>query len=80
MSDLNYRTLELRPDHYDEKENRLMLAFVSEEPVRRDFGYEVIAQDRMDLSFMESGRAPLLWMHDAEQVLGVVERVELNKI
>lgn len=79
MSDLNYRTLELRPDHYDEKENRLMLAFVSEEPVRRDFGYEVIAQDRMDLSFMESGRAPLLWMHDAEQVLGVVERVEVNK-
>ncbi len=78
MTDLNYRTLELRADEYDEKENRLMLAFVSEEPVRRDFGYEVIDQERMDLSFMESGRAPLLWMHDAEQVLGVVERVELG--
>ena len=78
MTDLNYRTLELRADEYDEKENRLMLAFVSEEPVRRDFGYEVIDQERMDLSFIESGRAPLLWMHDAEQVLGVVERVELG--
>ena len=78
-SELNYRTLELRADEYDEKENRLSMAFVSEEPVRRDFGYEVIAQDRMDLSFMESGRAPLLWMHDAEQVLGVVERVKVNR-
>ena len=27
---------------------------------------------------MESGRAPLLWMHDAEQVLGGVESVELG--
>ena len=70
---------ELRPDHYDDKEKRLSLAFVSEEPVRRDFGYEVIDQEKMDLSFMESGRAPLLWMHDAEQVLGVVERVEVDK-
>ena len=25
------------------------------------FGYEVIDQGQMDLSFMESGRAPLLW-------------------
>ena len=75
---MNYRTLSLRPDHYDDKEKRLSLAFVSEEPVRRDFGYEVIDQDQMDMSFMESGRAPLLWMHDAEQVLGVVESVELG--
>ena len=79
MSEMHYRTLEIRPGHYDDKEKRLSLAFVSEEPVRRDFGYEVIDQEKMDLSFMESGRAPLLWMHDAEQVLGVVERVEVDK-
>ena len=78
-SQMNYRTLALKPEQYDDKENRLSLAFVSEEPVRRDFGYEVIDQERMDLSFMESGRAPLLWMHDAEQVLGVVERVEVDE-
>ena len=29
---------------------------------------------------MESGRARLLWMHDAEQVLGVVERAELTNL
>ena len=79
MSEMHYRTLEMRPNHYDDKEKRLSLAFVSEEPVRRDFGYEVIDQEKMDLSFMDSGRAPLLWMHDAEQVLGVVERVEVDK-
>ena len=79
MSELQYRTLELRADEYDEKENRLSMAFVSEEPVRRDFGYEVIDQGGMDMSFLESGRAPFLWMHNAEQVLGVVERVELDK-
>ena len=78
-SKLNYRTLELRADEYDEKENRLSIAFVSEEPVRRDFGYEVIDQGEMGMSFLESGRAPFLWMHNAEQVLGVVERVELDK-
>ena len=78
MSEMHYRTLEIRPGHYDDKEKRLSLAFVSEEPVRREFGYEVIDQGQMDLSFMESGRAPLLWMHDAEQVLGVVESVELG--
>ena len=66
MSEMHYRTLEMRPNHYDDKEKRLSLAFVSEEPVRRDFGYEVIDQEKMDLSFMESGRAPLLWMHDAD--------------
>ena len=78
MSEMHYRTLEIRPGHYDDKEKRLSLAFVSEEPVRREFGYDVIDQGQMDLSFMESGRAPLLWMHDAEQVLGVVESVELG--
>ena len=40
--------MSLRPDHYDDKEKRLSLAFVSEEPVRRDFGYEVIDQEKMD--------------------------------
>ena len=74
---MNYRTLRFVLVITMTKKKRLSLAFVSEEPVRRDFGYEVIDQDQMDLSFMESGRAPLLWMHDAEQVLGVVESVEL---
>ena len=49
---MNYRNLSLSPDHYDDKEKRLSLAFVSEEPVRRDFGYEVIDQEKMDLSFV----------------------------
>ena len=72
---MNYRTLELRADDYDEKENRLLMAFVSEKPVYWEFVYEVIDQDVMDMSFLERSRAPFLWMNNAEQMLGVDERV-----
>ena len=77
MSEMHYRTLEIRPGHYDDKEKRLSW-HLSVKNLSVEFGYEVIDQGQMDLSFMESGRAPLLWMHDAEQVLGVVESVELG--
>ena len=69
-----YRSVRLRKD--DKDKTRFNVAFVSEEPVLREFGYEIIDQDRMDTSFLESGRAPVLFMHDAERVLGVVESVK----
>ena len=50
--EINYRILALRSEHSYYKENRLMLAFVIEKPVCRDFDYEVIDQGGMDLSFM----------------------------
>ena len=63
-----YRSVRLRKD--DKDKTRFNVAFVSEEPVLREFGYEIIDQERMDTSFLESGRAPVLFMHDAERVLG----------
>ena len=69
-----YRSVRLRKD--DKDKTRFNVAFVSEEPVLREFGYEIIDQERMDTSFLESGRAPVLFMHDAERVLGVVESVK----
>jgi HK97 family phage major capsid protein/HK97 family phage prohead protease len=69
-----YRSVRLRKD--DKDKTRFNVAFVSEEPVLREFGYEIIDQARMDTSFLESGRAPVLFMHDAERVLGVVESVK----
>lgn len=33
----------------------------------------------MDMSFLERSRAPFLWMNNAEQMLGVDKRVELDK-
>ena len=73
-STILYRSVKLRKDK--KEKTRFNVAFVSEEPVLREFGYEIIDQERMDTSFLESGRAPVLFMHDAERVLGVVESVK----
>jgi len=50
-------------------------SFSSEYPVPRYFGNEVLSHDRgaVDLSRMNNG-APLLWNHDSDRVIGVVER------
>ncbi len=46
-----YRSVRLRKD--DKDKTRFNVAFVSEEPVLREFGYEIIDQERMDTSFLE---------------------------
>ena len=50
--------------------------FSSEQPVERYFGMEVLSHDpeAMNMSRLNSGAAPWLWNHNAEVVLGVVER------
>jgi HK97 family phage major capsid protein len=55
------------------------LSFSSESPVARVFGDEVLshAADAVDLSRLNDG-APLLWGHDPNQLLGVVERAEIS--
>ena len=60
--EMQYRSVEIRAEDLNVDELRLSLTFVSEEPVMRSFGYEVIDQQKMDLSLMESGRAPFLWI------------------
>ncbi|MEQ9812006.1 MAG: phage major capsid protein [Azospirillaceae bacterium] len=59
---------------------RVSLSFSSEEPVERHFGLEVLSHDRsaVDLSWFESGGAPLLLDHDRSKQIGVIERVELT--
>jgi HK97 family phage major capsid protein/HK97 family phage prohead protease len=46
----------------------------------RSFGYEVLehTEEAIDLSFLNSGRAPLLLDHDPKMVVGVVKSVELD--
>ena len=59
-----------------DSEGRTMeFSFSSEYPVPRYFGDEVLRHDRgaVDLSRMNDG-APLLWNHDSDRVIGVVER------
>lgn len=61
-------------------ERRVMMSISSEMPVERNFGVEVLdhAPESIDLSFLNSGRAPLLLDHDAERQIGVIESVNLD--
>ena len=58
-----------------EKSRSLEFSFSSEAPVARWFGDEVLSHDSesVDLTRLNDG-APLLWNHNPDQVLGVVER------
>ena len=57
------------------------LAFSSEQPVERSFGFEVLdhAESSVDTDFMDSGRSPLLLDHDMTKQIGVIERVSIDK-
>ena len=66
----------------EEMPRSLEFSFSSEAPVDRWFGSEVLshAPESVDLSRLNDG-APLLWNHNPDQVLGVVERgwIDLEK-
>lgn len=57
----------------------LEFPFASEMPVERYFGMEVLSMDEkaMDLSRLNDG-APLLYQHDADRIVGVVERAYIK--
>ena len=61
-------------------ERRVQMAISSEQPVERSFGAEVLdhSAESIDLSFLNSGRAPLLLDHDPTQQIGVIESVDLD--
>jgi HK97 family phage major capsid protein/HK97 family phage prohead protease len=61
------------------KDDTLTLSFSSEAPVARSFGDEVLshAAGAVDLSRLNDG-APLLWNHDPNQLLGVVESAQIS--
>ena len=65
----------------DEHNRTVRVGVSSENPVKREFGMEVIDHraDNMNLDFLNSGRAPLLLDHDMERQIGVVESVELDE-
>ena len=57
----------------------LRLSFSSESPVARSFGDEVLshAAGAVDLSRLNDG-APLLWNHDPNKMVGVVESAQIS--
>ena len=50
----------------DEESRRVTLVASSEEPVTRSFGLEILShrKEDIDMSFANSGKAPLLYQHD----------------
>ena len=76
---LPHRADEMEP--IVESERRVRMAISSEMPVERMGGMEVLVHsaDAIDLSFLNSGRAPLLLDHDPTQQIGVIESVSLDE-
>jgi len=64
----------------DEEKRTVELSFSSEEPVDRYFGKEILDHDKksVDLSFLNSGRAPLLKDHYTFEQTGVIESAKVG--
>jgi HK97 family phage major capsid protein/HK97 family phage prohead protease len=63
-----------------EDDRRVRMSISSEKPVERSYGMEILDHDEraIDLSFLNSGNAPLLLDHDPEKQIGVIESVNLD--
>ena len=78
--EVSHRAMELDMSPIDEESRTVQIAISSEEPVERSFGTEILdhTAEAIDLSFLASGRAPLLLDHDPEKQIGVIESVTLD--
>lgn len=78
--DYSKRSMKIDVSPINEDERRVSMALSSEEPVERSFGMEVLehSDEAIDLSFLASGRAPLLLDHDPQKQVGVIESVDLD--
>ena len=79
-----YDEASLKRAHYtefkEEDEDRtLEFPFASEEPVNRVYGMEVLSMtsEAMDMSRLNDG-APLLFNHDPDRIIGVVQRAYIK--
>ena len=72
-----FRTFNIKQDNINEIERKVDLSFSSETPYERNFGMEIIDHNRMDLSFLGSGNAPLLADHDPTKQIGIIEKVDV---
>ena len=81
VAEVQHRAMEMEFSPIDEETRTVKMAISSEEPVGRSFGTEVLDHTResIDLSFLASGRAPLLLDHDPEKQIGVIKSVELDE-
>jgi len=70
-----YRNAEFDRATADKDERTIDLSFSSEAPYERYFGIEILDHGSgVDLSFLDSGRAPLLKNHWTDEQVGVIEK------
>lgn len=81
---LTYRSATIPQDTLDKENRRAMLSFSSDTPAQMwdwdgDF-METLSHEpgAMNTEFIGSGRAPVLWMHDHNVAVGVVESVAVE--
>lgn len=72
-----FRTATIHKDNLDLNERTIDLSFSSETPYERSFGMEIIDHNKMDLSFLASGNAPMLADHDPTKIIGIIEKVNI---
>lgn len=72
-----FRSAFLNKRKVDDEKRTAEFSFMSDEPVERDFGIESIDVTKTDMSFVSSGRAPLLLDHDTKAQIGVIEKAEI---
>jgi HK97 family phage major capsid protein len=79
-AEVERRSMHLDAKPVEENTRRVRMSISSEEPVERSYGKEVLehSEEAIDMSFLNSGRAPLLLDHDPEKQVGVVESAELD--
>tara|TARA_R100000231_G_scaffold104750_1_gene77649 strand:+ start:4282 stop:6918 length:2637 start_codon:yes stop_codon:yes gene_type:complete len=67
-------------DIIDEEERRVRIVMSTENPVERGYGKEILdhRSESIDMSWIATGRAPLLLDHDTAKQIGVIESVELD--
>lgn len=78
--EISHRAMDMDDKAINEETRTVRMSISSEYPVQRTFGMEILehSADAIDLSFLNSGRAPLLLDHDPEKQIGVIESVELD--
>lgn len=74
------RTFGLNTREIDIEARTVPLSFSSEEPYERWWGVEILghAPTEVDMTWMSSGRAPLLADHDMRQQIGVFQSAEIS--
>lgn len=73
---VDYSSTAIRAGGVDEETREVEMAFSSEEPYERWWGIEILGhkQGECDMSWIASGRAPLLKDHETDEQIGVITR------